>query len=90
MYGESQDGAMSLCAQRLGPGGCRVISILSKRECWALAEVPSNLWDWRGAPGTTLDEAKSLARTDCERNFGFCRIGMTFCADGSNRLGGTD
>jgi hypothetical protein len=57
---------------------------------WALAEVPSNLADWRAARGTTLEEAKSLARADCERHFGFCRIGLTFCADGSNRLGGGD
>jgi hypothetical protein len=82
--------ALGLCEKRLGRDGCRVIGIVSKQECWALAEVPSNLADWRAAPGTTLEEAKSLARTDCERNFGFCRIGLTFCADGSNRVGGAD
>jgi serine/threonine protein kinase len=82
--------ALGLCEKRLGKDGCRVIGIVSKQECWALAEVPSTPADWRAAPGTTLEEAKSLARTDCERNFGFCRIGLTFCADGSNRLGGTD
>jgi len=86
----AETAAMSLCARRVGGDGCKVIGVVSRQECWALAEVPSNLADWRAAPGTTLDEAKSLARTDCERNFGFCRIGLTFCADGSNRLGGTD
>ena len=86
----AETAALGLCERRLGKDGCRVIGIVSKQECWALAEVPSNLADWRAAPGTTLAEAKSLARTDCERNFGFCRIGLTFCADGSNRLGGTD
>ena len=87
---EAENGAMSLCAQRVGPGGCRVIGILSKRECWALAEVPSNPADWRGANGATLEEAKSSAKATCETNYGFCRIGMTFCVDGSNRVGGVD
>jgi serine/threonine protein kinase len=87
---EAENGAMSLCAQRVGPGGCRVISVLSKKECWALAEVPSNPADWRGANGATLEEAKTSAKTTCETNYGFCRIGLTFCADGSNRVGGVD
>jgi hypothetical protein len=87
---EAEDGAMSLCAQKMGPGGCRVISTLSKTECWALAEVPSNPADWRSANGATVEQAKSAARATCETNYGFCRIGMTFCADGSNRVGGVD
>jgi len=87
---EAQSGAMSLCAQRVGPGGCRLIGVLSKKECWALAEVPSNPVDWRGANGATLEEAKSSAKATCETNYGFCRIAMTFCADGSNRVGGVD
>jgi len=87
---EAENGAMNLCAQRVGPGGCRVISVLSQKECWALAEVPSNPADWRDANGATLEEAKSSAKATCETNYGFCRVGMTFCADGSNRAGGTD
>lgn len=87
---EAENGAMNLCAQRVGPGGCRVISVLSQKECWALAEVPSNPGDWRGANGASLEEAKSSAKATCETNYGFCRVGMTFCADGSNRVGGTD
>jgi tRNA A-37 threonylcarbamoyl transferase component Bud32 len=86
----AESAALGLCERRAGKDGCRVIGVVSNQECWALAEVPSNLADWRGAPGTTLEEAKTLARADCERNFGFCRIGLTFCADGSNRLGGGD
>jgi len=86
----AESAALGLCERRAGKDGCRVIGVLSNQECWALAEVPSNLADWRAAPGTTLEEAKTLARADCERNFGFCRIGMTFCADGSNRVGGGD
>jgi len=86
----AEAGALRLCERRVGRDGCRVIGVVSKQECWALAEAPSNLADWRAAPGTTLEEAKSLARTDCERSFGFCRIGLTFCADGSNRIGGSD
>jgi serine/threonine protein kinase len=87
---EAENGAMNLCAQRVGPGGCRIISVLSKKECWALAEVPSNPADWRGANGATLEEAKSSAKATCETNYGFCRVGMTFCADGSHRVGGLD
>ena len=87
---EAENGAMNLCAQRVGPGGCRVISVLSKKECWALAEVPSNPADWRGAHGATLEEAQTSAKATCETNYGFCRVGMTFCADGSNRVGGAD
>jgi tRNA A-37 threonylcarbamoyl transferase component Bud32 len=86
----AETAALDLCEKRLGKDGCHVIGTVSQQECWALAEVPSNISDWRAAPGTSLEEAKSMARTDCERNFGFCRIGLTFCADGSNRLGGTD
>ena len=41
------------------------------------------------APGVTLDEAKP-APTNCETNYGICRVDMTFCADGSSRVGGTD
>jgi serine/threonine protein kinase len=84
---EAENGAMNLCAQRAGPGGCRVISVLSKKECWALAEVPSNPADWRGSQGASLEEARNSARNTCETNYGFCRVGMTFCADGSNRVG---
>ena len=87
---EAESGAMNLCAQKVGPGGCRVISVLSKKECWALAEVPSNPADWRGANGATLEDAKTSAKATCETNYGFCRVGMTFCADGSSRVGGTD
>ncbi|HJU31682.1 MAG TPA: protein kinase [Hyphomicrobiaceae bacterium] len=87
---EAETGAMNLCTQRLGSGGCRIISVLSKNECWALAEVPSNPADWRGANGASVEEARATARATCETNYGFCRVGMTFCADGSNRLGGTD
>lgn len=87
---EAETGAMNLCAQKVGPGGCRVIGVLSKKECWALAEVPSNPADWRGSHGATLDEARSSARATCETNYGFCSVRLTFCADGSNRLGGAE
>ena len=32
--------------------------------------------------GQPSDEARASARTTCENNYGFCRVGMTFCADG--------
>jgi|RhiMethySRZTD1v2_1073278.scaffolds.fasta_scaffold03924_4 serine/threonine protein kinase len=86
----AENGAMSLCAEKVGPGGCRVSAVLSKKECWALFEVPSNTADWRSAAGPTVEEAKANAKASCESNFGYCRIAMTFCADGSNRAGESD
>src|SRR5262249_57787801 len=67
---EAQSGAMSLCAQRVGPGGCRVIGVLSKKECWALAEGPSSPPDWPGANCATLDGAKSTAQATCAHKYG--------------------
>jgi len=87
---EAESAAMRLCAQRLGVTGCRVLAVVSKKECWALAEMATNRNNWRAAPGVTLEEAKALATGDCERSFGICRIDLTFCADGSQRLGGRD
>jgi len=89
----AETAALNLCAQRVGAGGCRVIGIVSKKECWALAEVATSRSNWRASPGVSLEEAKTLASGDCERSFGnqgLCRVDMTFCADGSQRLGGTD
>jgi tRNA A-37 threonylcarbamoyl transferase component Bud32 len=87
---EAEAGALSLCARRLGPGGCRVLAVVSKKECWALAEMATDRNKWKAAPGDTLDEAKLLASNECERQYGTCRIDMTFCADGSHRVGGAD
>jgi hypothetical protein len=87
---EAESGAMNLCAEKVGAGGCRVTAVLSKKECWALFEVPSNPADWRSASGPTVEEAKANAKASCESNYGYCRIGMTFCADGSNRIGGSE
>ena len=87
---EAESGALNLCAQKVGAGGCRVIAVLSKKECWALFEVPSNPTDWRSASGPTVDDAKANAKSICENNYGYCRIAMTFCADGTSRFGGTE
>lgn len=87
---QAETAALNLCAQRVGSAGCRVIAVVSKKECWALAEMATNRNNWRAAPGVTLEEAKTLATGDCERNFGLCRVDVTFCADGSERVGGTD
>jgi hypothetical protein len=87
---EAENGAMNLCAEKVGPGGCRVTAVLTKKECWALFEVPSNPADYRSASGPTVDDAKASAKAACEGNYGYCRIGMTFCADGSNRIGGSE
>jgi tRNA A-37 threonylcarbamoyl transferase component Bud32 len=87
---EAEAGALTLCARRLGATGCRVLAVVSKKECWALAEMATDRSKWKAAPGVTLDEAKLLASNECERQYGTCRIDMTFCADGSHRVGGTD
>jgi hypothetical protein len=87
---EAEAGALSLCARRLGAAGCRVLAVVSRKECWALAELATDRNKWKAAPGVTLDEAKLLATNECERSFGVCRVDMTFCADGSQRVGGMD
>jgi hypothetical protein len=87
---EAEAGALSLCARRLGAAGCRVLAVVSRKECWALAEMATDRNKWKAAPGVTLDEAKLLATNECERNYGVCRVDMTFCADGSQRAGGVD
>jgi tRNA A-37 threonylcarbamoyl transferase component Bud32 len=89
---DAETGALGLCAQRMGTSqGCRVIAVVSKSECYALAEAKANRNNWRAAPGATLQEAKQVALVDCERVYnGSCRIDLTFCADGSQREGGTD
>jgi tRNA A-37 threonylcarbamoyl transferase component Bud32 len=87
---EAEAGALTLCARRLGATGCRVLAVVSKKECWALAEMATDRSKWKAAPGVTLDEAKLLASNECERQYGTCRVDMTFCADGSHRVGGTD
>lgn len=86
---QAEKAAVTNCENALGRGNCRVIASISKKECWALAEVPTNIRNWRHASGGTLESAKSLATAECERSFAFCRVAMTFCADGSNtwRLG---
>ena len=91
--GLAETAALNLCAQRVGANGCRVIGVVSKSECWALAEVSTSRSNWRASSGVSLAEAKTLAIGDCERSFGhlgLCRVDVTFCADGSNRVGGTD
>jgi hypothetical protein len=67
-----------------------VLAVVSSKECWTLAEMATDRNKWKAAPGVTLDEAKLLATNECERNYGVCRVDMTFCADGSQRAGGVD
>jgi tRNA A-37 threonylcarbamoyl transferase component Bud32 len=86
----AETAALNLCAQRVGAGGCRILGVVSKAECWALAESPTNRYNWRASRGETIEEAKSRATRDCERDFGLCRVDVTFCADGSQRVGGMD
>lgn len=86
----AETAALNLCAQRVGAGGCRILGVVSKTECWALAESPTNRHNWRASRGDTIEEARSRAIRDCERDFGICRVDVTFCADGSQRLGGMD
>ena len=55
--------------------------------CDSSSERELSVWT---ANGATLEDAKTSAKATCETNYGFCRVGMTFCADGSSRVGGTD
>lgn len=87
---QAETAALNLCAQRVGATGCRVLGVVSKAECWALAESPTNRHNWRASRGDTVEEARSRANRDCERDFGLCRVDVTFCADGSQRVGGMD
>jgi serine/threonine protein kinase len=87
---QAETAALNLCAQRVGASGCRVLGVVSKAECWALSESPTNRHNWRAARGDTVEEARSRATRDCERDFGLCRVDVTFCADGSQRVGGMD
>jgi tRNA A-37 threonylcarbamoyl transferase component Bud32 len=86
----AETAALDLCAQKTGASGCRVIGVVSKQECWALAEMSSDRRNWRGSAGESLEEARKLATGDCERSFGSCRVDLAFCADGSQRVGGTN
>ena len=68
----------------------------TKFETFAALHVPGdpvilyNIWDVGSAQAVIRAGAKALATGDCERSFGICRIDLTFCADGSQRLGGRD
>ena len=86
----AETAALNLCAQRMGAAGCRVLGFVSKGECWALAENSLNRSNWRASRGDSLEEAKTLATRDCEREYTLCRVDVTFCADGSHRVGGMD
>ena len=83
---EAESNARQLCENRGGGAtGCRQIGLVSKNECWVLAEVPNKPSNWRASIGPTFKEASAAATSDCERNFGYCRVAVTACADGSNK-----
>lgn len=83
---EAETNARMLCERRGGgASGCRQIGIISRNECWVLAEVPNKPSNWRASIGPTFKEASTSATSDCERNFGYCRVAVTACADGSNK-----
>ncbi|RTL73022.1 MAG: DUF4189 domain-containing protein [Hyphomicrobiales bacterium] len=82
---EAESNARLLCERQSGASGCRMIATISKNECWVLAEVPNKPTNWRAAVGPSFKDASTSATTDCERNFGYCRVAVTACADGSNK-----
>ena len=83
---EAENNARLLCENKGGgASGCRQIGVVSKHECWVLAEVPNKPSNWRASIGPTFKEASAAATSDCERNFGYCRVAVTACADGSNK-----
>lgn len=82
---DAENNARLLCERQAGASGCRMIATISKQECWVLAEVPNKPTNWRAAVGPSFKEASSSATSDCERNFGYCRVAVTACADGANK-----
>lgn len=83
---EAETNARLLCEkQGGGVAGCRQIGVVSKNECWVLAEVPNKPTNWRASIGPTFKDASTLATSECERNFGYCRVAVTACADGTNK-----
>ncbi len=82
---DAETNARLLCERQVGGSGCRMIATISRKECWVLAEVPNKPSNWRAAIGPSFKEASASATTDCERNFGYCRVAVTACADGSNK-----
>lgn len=82
---EAETNARLLCERRAGAGGCRMIGVVSKKECWVLAEVPNKPSNWRASIGPSVKDATSSATSDCERTFGYCRVAVTACADGTNK-----
>lgn len=83
---EAEANARQLCEkQGGGASGCRQIALVSKNECWVLAEVPNKPSNWRASIGPTFKDASTAATSECERNFGYCRVAVTACADGSNK-----
>ncbi len=73
--------ALKRCSEAFDQG-CTVIATLTKTECWALAETPSDPTRWRASVGTSMDLARKDARWACERAYGMCEVALTFCADG--------
>ena len=83
---EAETNARLLCEkQGGGASGCRQIGIVSRNECWVLAEVPNKPSNWRASIGPTYKDASTAATSDCERNFGYCRVAVTACANGTNK-----
>lgn len=83
---DAESAARRLCETRTAGGGCRMVAIVSKNECWVLAEVPNKPSSWRASVGPSYKDASTAATSDCERNFGYCRVAVSACADGSNKM----
>ncbi|MGQ0673209.1 MAG: protein kinase domain-containing protein [Hyphomicrobium sp.] len=84
---DAESAALQNCADRAGRDGCSVIAVLSKDECWANAVAPANStqkFRWKGATGATLEAARSNAKWDCERSFGYCQTAVAYCANGAH------
>jgi hypothetical protein len=79
----AEQAALKKCGDKFGGTGCKVIATISKHECWALAEMPTDPSRWKSASGPSIAQAETGARWDCERAYGLCQISLTFCADGT-------
>ena len=84
---EAETAAQRLCATRGGgASNCKMVAVVSKNECWVRAEVPSKPSSWSASIGPSYREASTAATNDCSRNFGYCQVVVSACADGSNKI----
>jgi hypothetical protein len=67
-----------------------VLAVVSKKECWALAEMATDRNKWKAAPWRNARRGQAARHQRVRAQFRHLPVDMTFCADGSQRIGGMD